>query len=532
MYNRGIIEPAQIELFLTADERLKNNPFLLPDMERAVARLYHALISGETIAIYGDFDVDGVCGTALLSQALSSLGGRVIPYIPHRLKEGYGLNLTALESLKQQGATLVITVDCGTSAITEVEYARRIGLDVIVTDHHLTPSLIPQAQAVINPQRRDSNYPFLYLAGVGVAFKLLEALFQSLGREQELEELLDLVALGAVADVVPLLGENRYLVKRGLDVLNKRKRLGLREMIHRAGLASGDIDTEAISWILAPRLNAPGRLDHAITSYKLLVTNSPEEAQKLAQELEQINAERQRLTDEVLAKAREKLFTCGIDSPLLMVGGEDYHPGVIGLVASKLVDEFYRPCVVFQQGQDITRGSARSIPEFNITATLEECQELLTRFGGHPLAAGFTLPTQNLPLLWESLLHIAERELSGKDLSPFLTIEAEIPLSTIRGGVFNAIGQLTPFGYSNPEPNLLSRRVEVMECRRVGNEGEHLKLKLKEGNAVWEGVGFDLGPLATEVTPYIDIVYNLRVDRWGREEVLQLHILDFAPSKA
>ena len=530
MYNRGITEPAQIEPFLAADERLQNDPFLLPDMEKAVARIYHALISGETIAVYGDFDADGVCGTALLSQALSSFGGGVIPYIPHRLKEGYGLNLAALESLRGQGVTLVITVDCGTSAISEVEYAQRIGLDVIITDHHLTPPLIPSAQAVVNPQREDSNYPFPHLAGVGVAFKLLQALFQSLGRERGLEELLDLVALGTVADVVPLLGENRYLVKRGLEVLNKTKRLGLGEMIQRAGLVSGNIDTEDISWLLAPRLNAPGRLDHAITSYELLVADIPEEAQRLAQEVGQKNAERQRLTEEVLAKAREKIFTGRIDSPLLMVGGEDYHPGVIGLVAGKLVDEFYHPAVVFQEDKDIARGSARSISEFNITAALGECQELLSRFGGHPLAAGFALPTQNLPLLRERLLHVAERELSGKDLRPFLTVEAEVPLLAIRGGVFKTLEQLVPFGQGNPEPNLLSRRVEVMECRKVGNDGEHLKLKLKEGNVVWEGVGFDLGALASEVTPYLDIVYNLRVDRWGGEEMLQLNILDFSPA--
>jgi single-stranded-DNA-specific exonuclease len=529
LYNRGITDPTQAKAFLNIEEGLQGDPFLLPDMEKAVGRLYQALLGGESIAIYGDFDADGICGTALLTQGLSWLGGRTTPYIPHRLKEGYGLNLVSLESLRQQGVTLVITVDCGIGSIHEVERAKRKGLDVIITDHHSLTSILPAALAIINPKRESSAYPFPHLAGVGVAFKFLQALFQTLGKKEQLDELLDIVALGTVADVVPLVGENRYLVKRGLEALGKTRRLGLQEMAHLAGLQLSRLDTEHISWMLAPRLNAPGRLDHALVSYRLLVTNSPEEARQLAQELEEKNTQRQRLTEEFLAKAKEQLSLSGVDAPLLVVGGEDYPPGIAGLIAGRLAEEFYRPVIVLRQGRDISGGSARSIPEFDIVAALRECQDILLRFGGHPMAAGFALPNENLTQFQQRLLRIASERLSGIDLHPFLTIEADIPLSAINGEVFKLVERFAPFGSGNPLPVFLSRGVKVVDCHRVGNGSQHLRLKLRQGDIMWRGIGFDLGRLVGEVTPEIDLVYNLAVDRWGAEEMLELNILDFAP---
>lgn len=530
LYNRGITDPIQANAFLNIGESLQGDPFLLPDMDKAVGRVYRALLGGESIAIYGDFDADGICGTALLTQGLSNLGGRAIPYIPHRLKEGYGLNLISLESLRQQGVTLVITVDCGIGDIHEVEHARRKGLDIIITDHHSLTHILPSALATINPKRESSAYPFYQLAGVGVAFKLLQALFQTLGRKEPLDKFLDIVALGTVADMVPLVGENRYLVKRGLEALSKTQRLGLQEMTHIAGLQLGNLDTEHISWILAPRLNAPGRLDHALAGYRLLVTDSPEEARQLAQELEEKNTQRQRLTEESLAKAREQLSISGVDSPLLMVGGEDYPPGIAGLIAGRLAEEFYRPVIVLRQGRDISGGSARSIPEFDIVAALRECQDILLRFGGHPMAAGFALPNENLTQFQQRLLHIAAERLSGVDLHPFLTIEADIPLSAINGEVFKLVQRFAPFGSGNPLPVFLSRGVKVVDCHPVGNGSQHLRLKLRQGEIMWRGIGFDLGRLLAEVTPEIDLVYNLAVDQWGAEEMLELNILDFAPT--
>lgn len=529
LYNRGITDPAHAEAFLGVEESLQGDPFLLSDMEKAVARVYHALLGGESIAIYGDFDADGICGTALLTQGLSLLGGKTNPYIPHRIKEGYGLNSDSLESLRQQGVTLVITVDCGISSFTEVECAQRKGLDIIITDHHSIPTTLPPALAVINPKRESSAYPFYQLAGVGVALKLLQGIFQTLGKKEPLQELLDVVALGTVADVVPLMGENRYLVKKGLEALRKTRRPGLHEMVHLAGLPSDGLDTNSISWTLAPRLNAPGRLDHALSSYMLLVTDSSEEAFCLAQELEQKNIQRQRLTEEFLTRAREELTIRGVDLPILMVGGEDYPPGIAGLIAGRLAEEFYRPAIVFEIGQSTSRGSARSIPEFDITAALEECQDLLLRFGGHPMAAGFALSARNLTKFQQCLLDIASDQLSGVELCPFLTIDAEIPLFTINGELFKHIERFAPFGNGNPLPVFLSRGVTVIDCRTVGSESRHLKMRLRQGDILWHGIGFDLGNLVAEVTPQIDIVYNLAVNQWNGESMLELNILDFAP---
>jgi len=498
-------------------------------MHQAAARIYRALLSGENIAIYGDFDTDGITGTALLVQGLSALGGKITPYIPHRLTEGYGLKTAALENLHRQGISLVITVDCGITALAEVKRAKRMGLDIIITDHHTPLELLPPAVAVINPKLPHSNFPFSELAGVGVALKLLEALFQGIGQEQQLDKLIDLVALGTVADMVPLLGENRYLVKQGLKLMNTSPRLGVREMIIQSGFSIGSIDTENISWTLAPRLNAAGRLAHAMTSYKLLMTDSPQEAQELSIWLEQKNSERRRLTEKVLVKAREQVITQGI-SPLLIASDKDCPVGVAGLVASKLSEEFYRPAVVIKIGELVSSGSCRSIPEFNIIHALKQYSRLFSHFGGHSQAAGFTLPTKNLPRLEQGLTQLATTQLAEVDLRPQLDIDAETSLRDLSGDTFQVMGQLAPFGYGNPLPIFLSRRVEVVDCRTMGNNREHVRLKLRQGGTIWDGVGFSLGSYLTELTSPLDIVYNLDVDRWGGEERLRLNILDFAPS--
>ena len=530
LYNRGLTEPSQVESFIAADERLSGNPFLLPDMQQAVARIYRALLSGENIAIYGDFDADGITATALLVQGLTSLGGKVIPYIPHRLTEGYGLKITALENLHRQGISLVITVDCGITALAQVKKAKRMGLDIIITDHHTPLPEIPPAVAVVNPKRTDSIYPFSELAGVGVALKLLQALLQSIGKEKQLDELIDLVALGTVADMMPLVGENRYLVKQGLKVINNTPHLGVREMITQAGLNIGSLNAESISWVIAPRLNAAGRLAHAMTSYRLLMTDSPQEASQLVIWLEEKNAERQRLTTKVLTKAREQILAQGI-SPLLVASDNDYPTGIIGLVAGRLSEEFYRPAIIIKTGESISSGSCRSIPEFNIILALKQYSHLLSQFGGHSQAAGFTLPTENLARLKQCLSQLATTQLAGVDLRPQLNIDAEVTLPELSGDTFQATQQLAPFGRGNPVPTFVSRRVEVIDCRTMGTTDEHLRMKLKQGGNVWSGVAFRLGNYLAEVSSHLDIVYNLEIDRWGGEERLRLNILDFAPGR-
>ena len=530
LYNRGLAEASQFEPFIDAGEHLEGDPFLLPDMDQAVVRICRALLSGENIAIYGDYDVDGIAATALLNKGLSLLDGNVIPYIPHRLTEGYGLTTAALEGLHRQGVTLVITVDCGITAIPEVRKANRLGMDVIITDHHTTLPKLPPAHAIVSPRVTGSAYPFSELTGAGVAFKLLQALFRSLGREEQIQDMADMAALGTIADVAPLVGENRYLAKQGLKLINHTPRLGIREIITRTGLVPGSIDSETVSWVLAPRLNAAGRMAHAISSYQLLMTESPEEASQLASWLERKNAERQRLTSRVLAQAREQALDRGI-SPLLIAAGRDYPLGIAGLAAGRLSEEFYRPAIVIRTGEQTSSGSCRSIPEFNIALALQQCRRLLSHFGGHSQAAGFTLPTRNLPRLTEMLSQFAAAQLEGIDLKPRIDIDAEAFLPELTGDTFQSIQRLAPFGRGNPSPIFISRGVEVSDCRTMGGNGEHLRLKLRQQGTTWHGVAFRSGSYLSEIVPIMDIVFNLEIDRWQGKETLRLNILDFAPGQ-
>ena len=528
LYNRGLTKPSQLELFIKADQRLSGDPLMLPDMQPAVIRIYRAILAGENIAVYGDYDVDGITVTAILLRGLKELGGRVIPYIPHRLTEGHGLNITALKQLRQQGVSLVITVDCGVTDTIEVRKANKIGLDIIITDHHTPLTVMPEALAIVNPKRQDSLYPFSELAGAGVAYKLLQALYLHNGREKPVEEVADMVALGTIADVAPLLGENRYLVKRGLEQINSTPRPGIEEIIEKTHLKRGYLDAENLSWVIVPRLNAAGRLDHAINSYKLLMTDLPEEAREISSWLEEKNSERQRLTKRILNHAREQVLTKGI-GPILIASDSSYHAGIAGLAAGRLNEEFYRPAVLIRTGMQSSSGSCRSIPEFNIILVLNQCRHLLSRFGGHSLAAGFTLPTRNLGKFIQTLSLMAEEELSDKELHPHLDIDAEMSLNKL-GNAFELIQQLAPFGSGNPVPSFLSRRVKVVDCRSMGSQGEHLRLKLNQEHVTWDAVAFRQNTTPAEVPPYIDILYSLELDRWNGNENLRLNILDFRPA--
>ncbi|TET42527.1 MAG: single-stranded-DNA-specific exonuclease RecJ [Dehalococcoidia bacterium] len=529
LYNRGV-KLEDIDPFLSADRRLEGNPFLLPDISQAVSRVYKAVLAREKIAIYGDFDVDGVTAIVILVEGLSRLGAEVITYIPDRVNEGHGLKISALEKLQAQGVSLVITVDCGVTDLTEVKQAREMGMDMIITDHHIPLGSLPRAVAVIDPKRKDSMYPYPDLAGAGVAFKFLQALFHKDSREKWLAGLMELVVLATVTDLVTLVGENRYLVKKGLRELNNSSRVGIQEMGKLAGLKPGELDTKDISWVLGPRLNAAGRMDNASTSYQLLTTQSPEEARLLALELERRNAERQKLTKEVLSCAREKL-AAKLHLPVLIDGDESYSIGVIGLVAGKLVDEFYKPAIIISLGPELCQGSCRSIPEFDITAVLKECHNLLTTFGGHPLAAGFTVTRQNLAQLEDYITRLATDQLGQLDLHPEIVIDAELPLSTFSVETFNLIQKLSPFGRGNPQPTFLTRQVEVIECRNFGNQGAWLRLKLKQGNITWQAVDFESRRTRKEIPSRVDIVYNLEKSRWNGEEVLSLNLRDFAPAQ-
>ncbi|MFH0846789.1 MAG: single-stranded-DNA-specific exonuclease RecJ [Chloroflexota bacterium] len=523
LYHRGLREAHEIEPFLAGDACLSNDPLLLPGIEAALIRIYRALLTGERIAVYGDYDVDGVAATAILVKGLGSLGARVTPYIPNRLTEGYGLNYTALQELRTQAVSLIITVDTGITAVAEVRKARELGLEVIITDHHTPLIEIPEATAVINPKLASSYYPFRELAGSGVAYKLLEALFRGMGKKEP--EFTDLVALGTIADITPIVGENRYLVRSGLKLLNTELRVGIRCLKELAGLGDTALDTENIAWVIAPRLNAAGRLAHAMTGYELLVTDSPDRARELAGLLETTNAERQLLTTQVTNQAREQILAKGV-SPLLVAQSGEYPLGIVGLAASKLAEEFYRPAVLVSTGGKVSSGSCRSIPEFNIILALNECCDLLDRFGGHAQAAGFTLPTENLTELINRLSQIAETELKGKELYPSLDIDAEVRLDELGGSTFQLIGRLAPFGRGNPEPAFLSRMVKVADSRTMGSEGRHLRLKLRQDSVLWDAVAFGQGGVK-KVPDYLDIVYNLEMDDWQGRQSLRLNIIDF-----
>ncbi len=530
LYNRGITSASDAETFLKADNRLAIDPFSVPDMHQAVNRVYKALLSGEKMAVYGDFDADGITATALLVQGLSELGGDVVPYIPHRMQEGYGLRIPALEKLRKQGVTLVITVDTGITAFAEIEKARKMGMDILVTDHHVPLAELPPAGIIVDPKRTDSNCPFKEFAGVGVAFKLLQGLLTSGGHEDLLSSSLELVTVGTITDMSPLVSENRYWVKSGLRLLHKTRRTGLVELMSVAGIEKSKLTADSISYQIGPRLNSAGRLDDAGTSYQLLVTQDHAQARALAAELEEKNKERQRLVAETYEKARRQILEDGADRVILMASDADYPPGVIGLVAGRLADEFYRPVILFKIGADSCRGSARSIPEFDLMEALKTCHHLLTKYGGHARAAGFNAHTRDMQQLQKRLRSLAEERLTGLDLRPHIDIDAEVSLTAFTGGAFEEMRQLEPFGIGNPAPVFLSRKVEVVEQKLVGSQKDHIKLKLKQDGIVWDTMGFRLGNFLGELSRHIDIVYSVEVDNFNGKGQLRLNLLDFTRS--
>ncbi len=530
LFNRGLADATQVEPFLRVDKSLSPDPFLLPDMEMAVTRIYRAVLGGEKIAIYGDFDADGITSTAVLVQGLRAFNVEAIPYIPHRINEGHGLKITAVENLKKEGVSLIITTDCGITGVNPVKKASRLGIDVIITDHHTPTEELPPAFAVVNPKIVGSRYPFVELAGVGVAYKLLQALLASVNKESQLEEVVDLVALGTVADMTPLLGENRYLVCQGLKRMNATPRLGLTELLTKAGLTTGALTSENITWTIAPRLNTASRMDHALPSYELLMTDSAARAGELTAWLEQKNTERQQITTRATSVAREQVLAGKLES-LIMVRADDFSSGISGLVANKLSDEFYRPSVVVRTGKKISTGSCRSIPEFNLINALTKCRELFIEFGGHAGAAGFMILTHNLPLLQERLIKLAETELAGVDLRPKIDIDAEVTLKELAGSAYRAIQQLAPFGQANPQPTFVSRNVKVVSHRTMGSDNGHLRLKLEQNGMVWDAVAFGFGANQSEMSDPLDIVYNLELDQWNGKSTLRLNVIDFAKAK-
>lgn len=528
LYNRGIVDQAHIQSFLEGRYLEAVDPFLLAGMETAVARLKRAIERDETIVVYGDFDADGVTATVLLTEALRGLGvsrRNAQPYIPDRVDEGYGLNIEALDTLKARGADVVISVDCGIRSVMEAAHAKAIGLDLIVTDHHNLGREMPPALAVVNPKRDDSAYPERSLAGVGIAYKVAQALYQALPERvaYDLSNVLDLVAIGTVADLAPLQGENRRLVIEGLSVLNEMRRPGVRALVDSARLNGGKLTAESIAFFLGPRINAAGRLAHAYSAAKLLAAPSLNRARDLARELEQLNRKRQQLT-ESLSQMAESLIDP--EAPLLMAASDAFEPGVVGLVASRLADRHYRPAIVVERGPQESRGSCRSIPEFHITDALDEVSDLLVRHGGHAQAAGFTVRTPDLATLEGALREIAAQQLADKSLIPTLAIDAELPLHEISWALHDQFQKLEPTGQANETPVFMSRRVQVVHSRVVGRDQSHMQLELAAGGSGLRGIAFRQAAWHGRMPPLIDIAFTLSVNEWNGSRTLQLNVKD------
>jgi len=543
--NRGLAEKGEIEEFLNADYEINSHdPFLFKDMRAAVELIIAKIKAGEKITVYGDYDADGVTSTALMLETLKTLKAEVDVYIPNRVSEGYGLNNEAIKEIYDLGTKLLITVDNGIRGKAEVAYAKSLGLTVIVTDHHLAPAEerdLPDC-LVIDPIVAGENYPFKYLSGVGTAFKFATALIRSssLSAEDKIkleERNLDLVAIGTVADCVKLLGENRVLVKKGLEILNKTKRLGILALIKAAKINNGKLlDSWNIGFQLAPRLNAAGRMDHANTAFELIVTKDKAEAEQLARDLSVKNSDRQRETESIVGQI-EATLAAGLEdkiivavSPSVYEAGEQWNEGIIGLAAGRLMEKYYLPVIVITGNDSEMKGSGRSIPEFNLMSGVEQIHDSLARYGGHAAACGFSIMgKKNLEQFIVELKVLANQALSGLDLRREILVDAEIDFSEVDDQLIKIIDRFAPFGEENARPKFLSRNLTVVDMINLGSDGRHLKLRVKNGQAgVKSALGFgqsDKWP-DLRIGDKIDLVFYPEINEFNGKREVQLKIVD------
>jgi single-stranded-DNA-specific exonuclease len=537
LFARGFAEPAAARDFLSGKFD-PVDPFAMLDMRRAVERIAAAIAAQERIAVYGDYDCDGVCACALLETTLASLGADVHVYIPNRFEEGYGINGEALELLKSEGTALVISVDCGARALREARLAREIGLDLIITDHHEPdPNAMPAALAFVNPRRADCPYAFKSLAGVGVAFRLAQCLLRSIKVPGAISErsLLDFVAIGTVADLVSLRGENRLLVRAGLDLINTKARTGIAALIRSAGIAAGTVDAGKIGFMLGPRLNAAGRLESALAAYELLVSKDTGVADDLAAQLNSQNEMRQQVTAEVALAAELRAFDGDTEPAVLFAADESFNAGVIGLAAARLVEKHYRPSVVVSIHNGQARGSCRSVHGFHITRALDACAELLIKHGGHAAAAGFTVASENLEALRLRLNSVASVQQPDGGWRRMLRIDAETDLSQLNWKTYDELQRLGPHGQENPRPQFVARGAVVLSARRVGKAADggpapHLQLRVRDARKVtWECIAWRMGEFLAQapVGAAIDLAFQLDVNEWNGERKLQLVVQDF-----
>ena len=532
---RGLQDPDTARRFLAPSLNDLLDPFTLTDMRTVVDRVLRAIDQRERIAIHGDYDVDGVTSTVILRRALELLGADVIHFLPERFRDGYGLQPASLDRLHAEGVRIVISVDCGIRAPEAARRARELGLDLIITDHHEPDTELPQALAVINPKRHDCTYADKNLAGVGVALKLVHALCLRTNHVGWLPAFVKIAAIGTLADVVPLSGENRVIAKLGLEMLSRGPhKVGLRSLLDVCGLVGKEIDSYHIGFVVAPRINAAGRMSSPDIAARLLLAADETlsaEARELALQLDQENLRRQQEEAEIVAQAKKLVETdLEIGSrTVIVVAGQGWHRGVIGIVASKLVDAFHRPAIVLSIDGDVAHGSCRSIPSFSILAALESCGELMTKFGGHKVAAGLTIGADRIRELRARVNDFADRQLQPDDLRPRLWIDGRLAFRSISAQVASELASLAPFGAGNPNPMFRANRVEVIDGPRRIKE-RHLKMALRQDGKVLRGIAWRASEREAFVTDHrsgIDVAFNLEQDTWNGEKYLQLSLADF-----
>jgi single-stranded-DNA-specific exonuclease len=538
LFNRGLKEKREIEEFLNSDFKTIPEPFLFKDMGSAVDLIIEHIKKQSKILVYGDYDADGVTSSALLVEILRILKAPVDVYIPDRVSEGYGLNKKAIEEFAKNNIKLIITVDGGIRDKDEINFAKEKGLDVIVTDHHVAPEKenLPEC-LIINPNVKDETYPSKNLAGVGVAYKLAIAIIAKAklpeeAKEKLREQILDLVAVGTVADCVSLLGENRTLVKEGLKILNKTKRIGLQKLIKKAQI-SGKLESWNIGFQLGPRLNAAGRMEHANTAFGLLITKDEQEAESLAEKLNEKNIDRQRITEEIMAEIEKQISSEKKEEDYIIIGicplrkedeSEVWNEGVIGLVAGKLCDKYYRPVLVITEAEDGYKGSGRSIEEFNIVAAVEEAKEFLEKYGGHPAACGFSIASSSLEKFTAKMREVAARELAQINLQPKLKIEAELDLNKIGDELQGNIEKFLPFGQDNPQPRFLTKNAQIKDIMNMGVDGQHVKFRF---NGFW-AIAFGRSEEWKEfkIGDKVDIVYYIERNEFNGRSEVQMKLVD------
>lgn len=528
--NRHVVNDEDVRIFITPTRDDFHNPFLFKGMDMAVDRIIKAINNKEKILIYGDYDVDGITSTTVLKKYLMDRGIAVDTYIPNRLHEGYGLNKNAIDTIKERNIDLIITVDCGISAIEEVDYAINLGMDVIVTDHHEVGEKLPNALAVIDAKRKDNTYPFRSLAGVGVVFKLIQALSIKLEiKPEEYLKYLDLVCVGTISDIVPLEGENRTIAKLGLMLIKVTRNLGLRELIKSSGYK--EIDSNTISFGVAPRINACGRMGHEEEALKLFLAEDLESATKITKELNEYNTLRQSTEKAIYEDAVQQIEKNHLDeNNSIVLGGKGWHHGVIGIVSSKVTDKYYKPSILLSFEDDIAKGSGRSVPGFDLYEGLTKCEDLLEKYGGHSMAVGLTLKKENLEKFKEKFEQIA-KEKNIKELVPIIYIDDELKLKDINMDLVKSLSILEPFGEANKVPLFLIKNLKIDSIRAL-SEGRHLKLTLRDENFVINAIGFELGYLAEEyrIGDRIDVVGTLEINSFNGFSSIQINMKDIRKS--